>query len=163
MHRVPALRELLTRAASAVALTGLLGVLMALASPGAASAEPPTRLPNYVVDSADAISPAQRTELETAIDSLYSAHAVQMWIVYVRDFDGLTSEEWADRTAAASELGDPEVVEHDEHDEEPAVAVERRAVGAAHQVEVRAHEVAPPAALTAGAGQAEPADGTPEG
>ena len=30
MHRVPALRELLTRAASAVALTGLLGVLMAL-------------------------------------------------------------------------------------------------------------------------------------
>ena len=40
MHRVPALRELLTRAASAVALTGLLGVLMALASPGAASAEP---------------------------------------------------------------------------------------------------------------------------
>ncbi|MDT0221871.1 MULTISPECIES: TPM domain-containing protein [unclassified Gordonia (in: high G+C Gram-positive bacteria)] len=118
MHRVPALRELLTRAASAVALTGLLGVLMALASPGAASAEPPTRLPNYVVDSADAISPAQRTELEAAIDSLYNAHAVQMWIVYVRDFDGLTSEEWANRTAAASELGD--------HDALLAVATEDR-------------------------------------
>ncbi len=119
MHRVPALRELLTRAASVVALTGLLGVLMALASPIAASAEPPTRLPNYVVDSADAISPAQRTQLETAIDSLYNAHAVQMWIVYVRDFDGLTSEEWADRTAAASELGD--------HDALLAVATEDRA------------------------------------
>ena len=106
MHRVPALRELLTRVASAAALVGLLGLIVALASPGAASAEPPTRLPTYVVDSADAITPEQRTELEAAIDALYNAHAVQMWIVYVRDFDGLTSEQWADQTAVASELGD---------------------------------------------------------
>ncbi|WP_055476343.1 TPM domain-containing protein [Gordonia sp. HS-NH1] len=119
MHRVPALRELLTRVASTAALVGLLGVLVALASPGAASAEPPTRLPNYVVDSADAISPAQRTELEAAIDSLYGDHAVQMWIVYVRDFGGLTSEQWADQTAVASELGD--------HDALLAVATEDRA------------------------------------
>ncbi|MFE0752096.1 TPM domain-containing protein [Gordonia sp. NPDC058843] len=119
MHRVPALRELLTRVASAAALVGLLGVIAALASPGAASAEPPTRLPNYVVDSANAITPAQRTDLEAAIDALYTDHAVQMWIVYVRDFDGLTSEQWADQTAVASELGD--------HDALLAVATEDRA------------------------------------
>lgn len=119
MHRVPALRELLTRVASAAALVGLLGLVVALASPGTASAEPPTRLPTYVVDSADAITPEQRTELEAAIDSLYNDHAVQMWIVYVRDFDGLTSEQWADQTAAASELGD--------HDALLAVATEDRA------------------------------------
>ncbi|WP_376740334.1 TPM domain-containing protein [Gordonia amicalis] len=86
---------------------------------GTAAAEPPTRLPTYVVDSANAISPAQRSELEAAVDKLYNDHGIQMWIVYVRDFGGLTSEQWADQTAVASELGD--------HDALLAVATEDRA------------------------------------
>ncbi|MCR5979109.1 TPM domain-containing protein [Gordonia jinghuaiqii] len=135
MHRLPTSRSGFGRAAirrfaAVVGLVGLFGLAVTLLSgslvagpsgvgAGTASAEPPTRLPTYVVDSANAITPAQRTELENAVDSLYNAHNVQMWIVYVRDFDGLSSEQWADQTAVASELGD--------HDALLAVATDDRA------------------------------------
>ncbi|KAF0971329.1 hypothetical protein BPODLACK_00515 [Gordonia sp. YY1] len=127
MHRLPAIRggwgHVVARRISAVlGAAGLaLGMTLLLTGIGAgtAAAEPPTRLPTYVVDSANAISPAQRSELEAAVDKLYNDHGIQMWIVYVRDFGGLTSEQWADQTAVASELGD--------HDALLAVATEDRA------------------------------------
>ncbi|WP_439030833.1 TPM domain-containing protein [Gordonia terrae] len=121
MHRVSASGGGPKRCVGVAGLVALLGLFLALLSPGpgAATAEAPTRLPTYVVDSADAITSAQRTELEAAVDSLYNAHGVQMWIVYVRDFGGLTSEQWADQTALTSELGD--------HDALLAVATEDRA------------------------------------
>ncbi|ATD73328.1 MULTISPECIES: TPM domain-containing protein [Gordonia] len=127
MHRLTAIRggwgHVVARRISAVlGAAGLaLGMTLLLTGIGAgtAAAEPPTRLPTYVVDSANAISPAQRSELEAAVDKLYNDHGIQMWIVYVRDFGGLTSEQWADQTAVASELGD--------HDALLAVATEDRA------------------------------------
>ncbi|MCR8898210.1 TPM domain-containing protein [Gordonia sp. GONU] len=127
MHRLQAIRggwgHVVARRISAVlGAAGLaLGMTLLLTGIGAgtAAAEPPTRLPTYVVDSANAISPAQRSELEAAVDKLYNDHGIQMWIVYVRDFGGLTSEQWADQTAVASELGD--------HDALLAVATEDRA------------------------------------
>lgn len=121
MHRVSATGSGPKRSVGVAGLVALLGLFLALMSPGpgTATAEAPTRLPTYVVDSADAITAAERTDLEAAVDSLYNAHGVQMWIVYVRDFGGLTSEQWADQTALASELGD--------HDALLAVATEDRA------------------------------------
>ncbi|MDV7100003.1 TPM domain-containing protein [Gordonia amicalis] len=127
MHRLPAIRggwghAVARRIAAVLGAAGLaLGMTLLLTGVGAgtAAAEPPTRLPTYVVDSANAISPAQRSELEAAVDKLYNDHGIQMWIVYVRDFGGLTSEQWADQTAVASELGD--------HDALLAVATEDRA------------------------------------
>ncbi|MFV3112869.1 TPM domain-containing protein [Gordonia amicalis] len=127
MHRLPAIRggwghAVARRIAAVLGAAGLaLGTTLLLTGVGAgtAAAEPPTRLPTYVVDSANAISPAQRSELEAAVDKLYNDHGIQMWIVYVRDFGGLTSEQWADQTAVASELGD--------HDALLAVATEDRA------------------------------------
>ncbi|MEO9329541.1 TPM domain-containing protein [Gordonia sp. B21] len=92
---------------------------MCLVGPGAAAAEPPARLPAYVVDPAEVITPEQRAELEEAIDKLYNEHDIQLWVVYVRTFDGFTSEKWADRTIALSELGD--------HDALLAIATEDRA------------------------------------
>ncbi|WP_238420187.1 TPM domain-containing protein, partial [Gordonia sp. 'Campus'] len=121
MHRVSATGSGPKRSVGVAGLVALLGLFLALMSPGpgTATADAPTRLPTYVVDSADAITAAERTDLEAAVDSLYNAHGVQMWIVYVRDFGGLTSEQWADQTALASELGD--------HDALLAVATEDRA------------------------------------
>ncbi|NKY63943.1 TPM domain-containing protein [Gordonia rubripertincta] len=127
MHREPAIRggwehAVTRRISAALGAVGLaLGMTLLLAGVGAgpAAAEPPTRLPTYVVDSAGVITPEQRTELENAVDDLYNEHDIQMWIVYVRSFDGLTSEQWADQTAIASELGD--------HDALLAVATDDRA------------------------------------
>ncbi|WP_051405975.1 TPM domain-containing protein [Gordonia alkanivorans] len=126
MHREPAFRggwgHVVTRRVSAaLGAVGLaLGMTLLLSvGAGTAAAEPPTRLPTYVVDSAEVITPEQRSELENALDDLYNEHDIQMWIVYVRSFDGLTSEQWADQTAIASELGD--------HDALLAVATEDRA------------------------------------
>lgn len=120
MHRVPVPRGTSTlvmtrRTGAGLGTLGLLlGFLTALllwtVSAPTAAAEPPARLPAYVVDPAEVITPGQRAELEEAIDKLYEEHGVQLWIVYVRGFDGFTSERWADQTATLSELGDRDVL-----------------------------------------------------
>ncbi|MGW4843992.1 TPM domain-containing protein [Nocardia brasiliensis] len=39
------------------------------------------------------------------MNQLYADHQVRLWVVYVRDFGGLGSQQWADQTAAESDLG----------------------------------------------------------
>ncbi|MGV9709821.1 TPM domain-containing protein [Gordonia sp. NPDC003424] len=81
-----------------------------LLSTGAANAEPPTRLPTQVVDSANVLTAAQRGQLQSSIDQLYSDHEVQLWVVYVKTFDGMPAEQWASETVTASDLGDRDIL-----------------------------------------------------
>ncbi|MFW0788055.1 TPM domain-containing protein [Gordonia sp. CPCC 205333] len=77
---------------------------------GPAHAEQPTRLPQQVLDTANALTTAQRIDLQSAIDTLYNDEQVQLWVVYVHDFGTLSAQQWAEQTASISDLGDSDVL-----------------------------------------------------
>lgn len=88
-------------------LTLLLAVLAAsaLVAP-AASAEAPFRLPGYVTDHAGVLNSASRSQVTSAIDSLYSSRKTRLWVVYVESFSGQSAQTWARNTMRTSDLGD---------------------------------------------------------
>ncbi|MGW4247414.1 TPM domain-containing protein [Nocardia sp. NPDC004722] len=90
------------------------GLLLALALLGGraapAGAEEPLRLPSYVTDRAGVLDKGQTAELQQAIDSLYSRDHERLWIVYVRNFQGLDAHSWGEQTARLSGFGDRDVL-----------------------------------------------------
>ncbi|MGQ0839614.1 MAG: TPM domain-containing protein [Actinokineospora sp.] len=78
--------------------------------PAAAAADPPFRLPNQVVDNVRALDAGQRAEVQAAIDGLYTARKLRLWVVYVADFSGQNAATWTQRTAGISALGDRDIV-----------------------------------------------------
>jgi uncharacterized membrane protein YgcG len=68
-------------------------------------ADPPLRLPDQVTDLTDALTPAQRTEVQTAIDNLYQNRQIRLWVVYIRDFSNQDPVAWAQSTYRTSNLG----------------------------------------------------------
>ncbi|MEZ7236905.1 TPM domain-containing protein [Rhodococcus sp. GXMU-t2271] len=83
----------------------LLAALLWLLLPGSATAEPPFRLPQPVTDTAGVLDPAATAQIEQAADALYAEHGVQLWVAYVPTFSGLSSDDWTERTAQASNFG----------------------------------------------------------
>lgn len=83
----------------------LLAALVWLLLPGSATAEPPFRLPQPVTDTAGVLDPAATAQIEQAADALYAEHGVQLWVAYVPTFSGLSSDDWTERTAQASNFG----------------------------------------------------------
>ncbi|BDX31426.1 membrane protein [Mycobacterium antarcticum] len=63
-----------------------------------ASASPPTRLTDYVTDEAGVLDASGLSEVKTAVDDLYTARRVRLWVVYVDSFSGQTGVAWAQRT-----------------------------------------------------------------
>lgn len=108
----------IARAAGALATLGVAALISLGFGGGTAHAEKPVNMPEPIVDTAGVLTPAQRSALSDRLDRLFDDRAVQMWVVYVRDFDGLKGEDWARRSAEASNLGD--------HDVLLAVATDRR-------------------------------------
>lgn len=84
----------------------LLAVLTAglLCAP-AVAAEPPFRVPDYVTDRSDALSPTQRAEVEDALLALYDKERIRLWVVYVDSFDQ-SAQGWARATMRLSDFGD---------------------------------------------------------
>ncbi|MCW2516457.1 MAG: hypothetical protein JWR11_5499 [Mycobacterium sp.] len=74
-----------------------LGALLAPNLP-TATAEPPSRLTDYVTDSAGVLDAGGLSEVKSAVDDLYTARRVRLWVVYVRTFSGQTGVAWAQRT-----------------------------------------------------------------
>ncbi|WP_433194020.1 TPM domain-containing protein [Nocardia sp. CA-107356] len=95
------------RAASVVLSMALLCVALAT---GPVGAEPPLRMGPYVVDSAQVLDQGQLDRVSAAVDGLYADHQVRLWVVYVRDFNGMIPQEWADRTATMSGFGARDVL-----------------------------------------------------
>lgn len=88
-------------------LFGLLAAILTMATlvaPGAA-AEPPLRLPTYLTDEAGALSPAGRSQVQNAIDTLYNDKRIRLWVVYVANFSGQDAQSWARATYQRSDLG----------------------------------------------------------
>ncbi len=83
----------------------LLSMLLAVFTVGAllapnlptADAEPPARLTNYVTDDAGVLDASGLGAVKGAIDDLYTARRVRLWVVYVDSFSGQTGVAWAQR------------------------------------------------------------------
>ncbi|MEE2033322.1 TPM domain-containing protein, partial [Rhodococcus chondri] len=71
----------------------LLPLLLAAAAwlliPVAASAEPPSRLPQPITDTAGVLDGDDTARIQQAADALYDEHRLQLWVTYVSTFDGL--------------------------------------------------------------------------
>ncbi len=74
----------------------MLGTVLAPNLP-TARAEPPFRLTDYVTDRAAVLDAGSLAEVRTAVDDLYTARRVRLWVVYVDDFSGQTGVAWAQR------------------------------------------------------------------
>lgn len=69
-----------------------------------AAADPPLRLAEYVTDRAGVLSIGQSAEVQAAVDELYDARRVRLWVVYVEDFGNQQADTWAQNTQRLSDL-----------------------------------------------------------
>ncbi len=96
-----------------------MGAVVFLSGAGVAAADPPFRLADRVTDRAGVLDPAATTRVTQAIDQLRTDKGYDLFVVYVRSFDGAQTGDWADQTATLSQLGRTDVL--------LAVAVDDRA------------------------------------
>ncbi|MEE2057772.1 TPM domain-containing protein [Rhodococcus artemisiae] len=83
----------------------LLAVAAWLMAPALASAEPPSRLPQPITDTAGVLTDDDTDRIQAAANTLYDEHRVQLWVTYVSTFDGQPYDSWAEATARASNFG----------------------------------------------------------
>ena len=76
----------------------------ALLLPGQAFTEDPFRLSTQIEDKAGALG-NQEADVQVALGLLQSEQNVQLWVVFVDTFSGMTAEDWAYETASISDLG----------------------------------------------------------
>lgn len=85
-----------------------------------ASAEAPLRINGDITDPAGALG-SDTARVQAALDRLSSETEMRLYVVYVKSFSGRAGQDWADRSAQASQLG--------RRDALLAVAVDDRAYG----------------------------------
>ncbi|MFZ2530765.1 MAG: TPM domain-containing protein, partial [Rhodococcus sp. (in: high G+C Gram-positive bacteria)] len=86
-------------------LPAALALLALLLLPAAASADTPLRLPGQITDNAGVLDSSAQSEIQAALDGLYSDHQVQLWVAYVPSFSGMSGSDWTEATAKASGFG----------------------------------------------------------
>ncbi|MEU1097603.1 TPM domain-containing protein, partial [Streptomyces sp. NPDC005877] len=98
------------------AVRALVAVLLAtcwaaLPGAGTARAEDPVTLSasGWITDRARALG-AREPGVAAALDRLHEDRGVQLFAVYVGDFSGRTSQDWADTTAQQNSLGRDDVL-----------------------------------------------------
>ena len=101
------------------AVAALVFGLLAFAG-ATASAEAPLRINGDITDPAGALG-SDTSRVQAALDKLSSETDMRLYVVYVKSFSGREGQDWADRSAQASQLG--------RRDALLAVAVDDRAYG----------------------------------
>lgn len=79
-------------------------------APATASAEPPLRLEDRVIDHAGVLSTGDIRRIRAQSDALYSQHRIRLWVIYTDSFDGVRGQTWTESTAELSGLGDNDVL-----------------------------------------------------
>ncbi|QKT08689.1 TPM domain-containing protein [Gordonia sp. X0973] len=107
---MPNARLILRQLAAAIVLFASLSLGLIAAT--TARAEPPIALPEQlqIYDPASAISKAEHAQLQSAIDKLYAERGLSLWVVYVKNFDNLSAQDWAKQVHDMSELTDRDVL-----------------------------------------------------
>ncbi|HEY6596293.1 MAG TPA: TPM domain-containing protein [Asanoa sp.] len=83
----------------------VLAVLAVALLPGPAWADRPLRLSDQLTDKAGVLG-TRAGEARSALDQLRTATGLQLFVVFVHSFDGTGAQDWTDRTATRSDLGD---------------------------------------------------------
>lgn len=84
----------------------MVGVLLA----PTASAAPPSRLSDYVTDDSGALSADGLAKVKSAVDNLYNARRVRLWVVYVDTFSTPNADGWARDTMRISGFQDEDAI-----------------------------------------------------
>lgn len=89
----------------------LFGVVLAILTAGLlwaspAGAQPPSKLTDHITDSTGVLTASDRAAVSAAIDRLNRDRHVQLWVVYVDNFNRFKPDNWAERTRSVSGLGD---------------------------------------------------------
>jgi uncharacterized membrane protein YgcG len=79
-----------------------------LATP--AGAQPPSKLTDHITDSSGVLTDSGRAAVSSAIDRLYHDRHIQLWVVYVDNFNRFKPENWADKARSESGMGDNDVL-----------------------------------------------------
>ena len=92
-------------------LVRLFGVVLTILTAGLllatpAGAQPPSKLTDHITDSSGVLTASSRAVVSSAIDRLYNARHIQLWVVYVDNFSRFKPENWAAQTRGASGMGD---------------------------------------------------------
>jgi uncharacterized membrane protein YgcG len=90
-----------------VVLTILTAGLLTAAPAGAA---PPSKLAEHLTDSSGVLTNSDRATVSSAIDRLYRDRHLQLWVVYVDNFNRFKPENWANKTRDVSGMGDNDVL-----------------------------------------------------
>jgi uncharacterized membrane protein YgcG/predicted nucleic acid-binding Zn-ribbon protein len=93
----------------------LLGLVLAVLTVGVllaptATGQPPFRLPSYVNDGANALSGSQFSDVQQAVDKLYSDRRIRLWVVYVDTFSGQDAVGWTQQTRRLSDIGSQDAI-----------------------------------------------------
>ncbi|WP_346092965.1 TPM domain-containing protein [Pseudonocardia benzenivorans] len=92
------------------ALLAALVVALLTMSAGLASADAPLRAADRITDRANALDASGRAQVTDAIARLRTDTGYDLFVVYVRSFDGRSGEDWAHATAVQSQLGARDVL-----------------------------------------------------
>ena len=71
-----------------------------------AGAQPPFKLTDHITDSTGVLGASDRAAVSAAIDRLNRDRHIQLWVIYVDNFNRFKPDNWADRTRNASGMGD---------------------------------------------------------
>jgi BMFP domain-containing protein YqiC len=93
----------------------LLGLVLAVLTAGillapAAAGQPPYRLPSYVNDGASALSGSEFSDVQQAVDTLYTDRHIRLWVVYVDTFSGQEPVNWTQQTRRLSDIGGQDAI-----------------------------------------------------
>jgi uncharacterized membrane protein YgcG len=69
-------------------------------------AQPPSKLTDHITDSPGVLTDSSRAAVSSAIDRLDRDRHIQLWVVYVDNFNRFKPENWADKTRSESGMGD---------------------------------------------------------
>jgi uncharacterized membrane protein YgcG len=93
----------------------LFGVLLTILTAGLlmaapVGAQPPSKLTDHLTDSSGVLTGSDRATVSSAIDRLYRDRHLQLWVVYVDNFNRFKPENWANKTRSESGMGDSDVL-----------------------------------------------------
>ncbi|MGH3967938.1 MAG: serine/threonine-protein kinase [Mycobacterium sp.] len=82
--------------------------------PSTEAVAPPTpsslQLAGYITDQSGVLTEPGRVAVQRALDKLYAARNVRLWVVYVNNFAGLKGLRWAEETMRANGLTDTDAL-----------------------------------------------------